>query len=228
MAELSRPKRDAARRALVMSRFVPRFLPVEAGRFLDLGIALVGTVALLPMMLLVAVLILIDGRGPVLFRHLRIGQGGRCFLVLKFRTMAVDGDQILRQYLIENAEAAAEWARDHKLRNDPRVTPLGSFLRRSSLDELPQLFNVIAGHMSIVGPRPIVEAEIERYGQFFEAYCSVRPGITGIWQVSGRNDISYERRVQMDALYARQKSILLDLRLIFATIPAVLARRGSY
>jgi lipopolysaccharide/colanic/teichoic acid biosynthesis glycosyltransferase len=117
---------------------------------------------------------------------------------------------------------------DHKLRVDPRVTGLGLFLRKSSLDELPQLINVLMGEMSIVGPRPIVQAEAARYGRHFKAYCSVRPGITGIWQVSGRNNVSYRRRILMDALYARRKCVALDVKLILATIPAVLARKGSY
>lgn len=221
-------KRDRVRRALVGSRFAPRLLPAGAGRLMDFVIALAAIVFLLPAMAFVAILIAAEGQGPVLFRHPRLGLGGRVFPVKKFRTMRVDGDRVLAEHLASNASAAAEWARDHKLRDDPRVTPLGRFLRRSSLDELPQLFNVLAGDMSVVGPRPIVEAEIQRYGRHYKSYCSVRPGITGIWQVSGRNDVSYRRRVLMDALYSRQKSVWLDLKLMLATIPAVLARKGSY
>ena len=165
---------------------------------------------------------------PVLFHHERIGRYGKTFKVVKFRTMAVNSEELLQRYLANSEAARREWAADHKLRKDPRVSKLGAFLRTSSLDELPQLVNVLAGDMSIVGPRPIVAAEVERYGGLFEAYCSVRPGITGIWQVSGRNDVSYARRVEMDALYARKKSVLLDIRIIAATIPAVLLRKGSY
>lgn len=220
-------KRDAARHLLVDSRHFPALLPEAAGRLLDLGVALCALVLLSPLMAMTALLVASQGDGPILFRHLRIGRGGRRFQVMKFRTMPAGADAILANHLATCPEAAAEWARDHKLKNDPRVTSLGSFLRRSSLDELPQIMNVIMGEMSIVGPRPIVEAEVVRYGQFFNAYCSVRPGITGIWQVSGRNDVSYERRVQMDALYARRKSVFLDLRLMVATVPAVLLRRGS-
>ena len=179
-------------------------------------------------MLIVALMIASERQGPVIFRHTRVGKDGQRFAVLKFRSMRVDGDQVLAAHLAADPAAAAEWARDHKLRADPRITPFGRFLRKSSFDELPQLFNVLAGDMSIVGPRPIVEAEIPRYGRFFKAYCCVRPGITGVWQVSGRNDVTYRRRVAMDALYARQKSVMLDIRLIVATVPAVLTRKGSY
>jgi lipopolysaccharide/colanic/teichoic acid biosynthesis glycosyltransferase len=142
--------------------------------------------------------------------------------------MLVDSDARLRQLLAESPEARAEWERDHKLRNDPRITALGSFLRRSSLDELPQLFNVLTGEMSLVGPRPIVTAEVKRYGRRFGHYCSVRPGITGLWQVSGRNDVSYRRRVAIDTCYAQRQSLALDLRILVATIPSVLLRKGSY
>ena len=198
------------------------------GRVLDWVVALGALVFLGPLMLLTAALIAAERSGPVLFAHARIGLGGDTFKVLKFRTMRSDGDQILAAHLKASPEAADEWARNHKLRDDPRVSKLGNFLRKASLDELPQLFNVLRGEMSIVGPRPIVQAEIARYGKFFGAYCSVRPGMTGIWQVSGRSDVSYRRRVVMDALYARKKSVVLDLKIISATIPAVLARKGSY
>ena len=199
-----------------------------ACRVLDVIVAVTALIMFAPVMIIVAAAVALERKGPILFRHTRIGRGGATFRVLKFRSMAVDGDQILAEHLSRNPEAAAEWARDHKLRNDPRVSGLGKFLRQSSLDELPQLWNVLVGDMSIVGPRPIVLAEAPRYGHAFAAYCSVRPGITGIWQVSGRNDVSYRRRVAMDALYSRRKSVVLDLRLMVATVPAVLARKGSY
>ena len=198
------------------------------GRALDWAVALGALVFLGPLMLFTALFIAAERSGPVLFAHTRIGLGGDTFKVLKFRTMRSDGDHILAAHLKASPEAAAEWERNHKLRDDPRVSRLGNFLRKASLDELPQLFNVLRGEMSIVGPRPIVQAEIARYGKFFKAYCSVRPGMTGIWQVSGRSDVSYRRRVVMDALYARKKSVILDLKIISATIPAVLARKGSY
>ena len=221
--------RDDIRRILVDGERGPQTGRVHAlGRCMDLLIATLALILVAPLLAVVACLVALECSGPVLFRHARIGRGGQTFQVLKFRTMHVDGDAILRDHLFENEAARQEWALDRKLRRDPRVSQLGSLLRKSSLDELPQLVNVLRGEMSIVGPRPIVAAEVQRYGSFFRAYCSVRPGITGVWQVSGRNDISYRRRVAMDALYARKKSVLFDLQLIAATIPAVLSRRGSY
>jgi lipopolysaccharide/colanic/teichoic acid biosynthesis glycosyltransferase len=142
--------------------------------------------------------------------------------------MAIDAEQRLAELLANDPVARAEWEKDHKLRNDPRVTRLGAFLRKTSLDELPQLFNVLRGEMSLVGPRPIVDAEIPKYGRRFVSYCAVKPGITGLWQVSGRNDTSYRSRVAMDCLYAKQRNVLMDGFIIAATVPAVLMRRGSY
>jgi lipopolysaccharide/colanic/teichoic acid biosynthesis glycosyltransferase len=191
---------------------------------------IVLTVALfvLPLMLAIALAIFAQDGGPVLFRHRRVGRNGQPFYCMKFRTMAVDAEARLADLLASDPAARAEWDMDFKLRNDPRVTPIGRFLRRSSLDELPQLFNLMRGEMSLVGPRPIVEAEIPRYGWRYKHYCMVKPGITGLWQVSGRNDVSYRRRVAMDCIYARRKSAWLDICVIAATLPAVLAKRGSY
>ncbi len=222
------PNSDTARRARLHRRRFPRPLRPILGRALDVSLALIALVAFAPLMLMVATLVAAERRGPVLFRHTRIGLDGKEFRLLKFRSMHIHGDAILAAHIAANPAAAQEWAQDHKLRDDPRVSGLGTFLRKSSLDELPQLFNVLNGEMSIVGPRPIVQSEVARYGRFFKCYCSVRPGITGIWQVSGRNNVSYRRRILMDALYARRKCVVLDLKLILATIPAVLARRGSY
>ena len=220
--------RDPVRRALVESRPLKVGVSGALNRAFDMVIALAALIVTAPMMGLAALLILFERKGPILYAHPRIGRGGQVFSVLKFRSMCVDGDRVVAEHLATNAEARAEWEKDHKLRNDPRVSGLGRVLRKSSIDELPQIFNVIRGEMSIVGPRPITQNEIEKYGQLFECYCSVKPGITGVWQVSGRNDISYQRRVEMDAIYARKKSIILDLRLIIATVPALLSRRGSY
>ncbi len=181
-----------------------------------------------PLMAAVAVAVFLQDGGPVFFAHRRVGLGGRMFACLKFRSMAVDAQERLQHLLASDPAAKVEWDRDHKLRNDPRITRLGEFLRRSSLDELPQLFNVLRGEMSLVGPRPIVEAEARRYGRRLRDYCSVRPGIAGLWQVSGRNDTSYRRRIAIDVVYSRRKSVLLDVRILLMTIPAVLLRRGSY
>jgi lipopolysaccharide/colanic/teichoic acid biosynthesis glycosyltransferase len=196
-------------------------------RAIELPVSFLLLLFLTPMMLIIAGLVMIDG-GPALYRQERIGRGGRRFTCMKFRSMVVDADTRLQQFLDRDSRARAEWGRDHKLRYDPRITRFGQFLRRSSLDELPQLINVLRGDMSLVGPRPIVEAEIGRYGRRYASYCSVRPGITGLWQVSGRTDISYRRRVAMDVLYVRRRSLCLYVWLILATVPAVLARRGAH
>ncbi|HEX4193104.1 MAG TPA: sugar transferase [Stellaceae bacterium] len=197
-------------------------------RALDIVIALVALIFVLPLMGVVALAIFLQDRGPIVFAHRRIGRGGKSFYCYKFRSMAVDAEVRLAELLARDPVARAEWARDHKLRDDPRVTPLGAFLRRSSLDELPQLINVLQGSMSLVGPRPIVDAEIERYGRRFSHYCAVKPGITGLWQVSGRNDVSYRTRVALDCIYARSYSPRLYLWIVIVTIPAVLSRKGSY
>jgi exopolysaccharide production protein ExoY len=199
-----------------------------ACRLFDIIIALLALLFTAPLFLAVATVVTLSDGGPALFGHQRIGVGGRGFRCLKFRSMVQDADNRLAECLARDPGARAEWARDHKLRKDPRITPLGDFLRRSSLDELPQLINVLRGEMSIVGPRPIVSAEIPKYGARFSAYCRVRPGITGLWQVSGRNDTSYRRRVAMDTIYARNKRLSWDLKIVLLTVPAVLLARGSY
>ncbi len=216
-------------------RLLVRSGPVSAtggrgwlGATMDVAIALAAIIVFLPAFIIIAIAVALERQGPILFAQRRIGRHGVAFKLYKFRSMHVDGDRIFADHIDASPDAAAEWARDHKLQRDPRVTRLGRFLRRSSLDELPQLFNVLRGDMSIVGPRPIVEAEVRRYGRFFRYYCAVRPGITGIWQISGRNHVTYRRRVAMDALYAQKKTVLLDIKVIAATIPAVLRRTGSY
>jgi exopolysaccharide production protein ExoY len=191
-------------------------------------VALAALVFLSPLLIAVAALVWLQDGGPPVFAHRRIGRDGRYFKCLKFRSMRIDAEQRLGELLASDPEARAEWERDHKLRNDPRVTKLGAFLRKSSLDELPQLVNVIRGEMSLVGPRPIVDAEVAKYGRRFRHYCAVKPGITGLWQVSGRNDTSYRSRVAMDCIYAARRNALLDAKVLVATVPAVLLTRGSY
>jgi len=195
---------------------------------MNIVVALAALIFLAPLMIAVAIAVYAQDGGPILFAHRRIGRNGRYFYCLKFRSMAVDAQERLARLLESDPDARAEWEKDHKLRNDPRVTRLGAFLRKSSLDELPQLFNVLRGEMSLVGPRPIVEAEIAKYGRRFRQYCAVKPGITGLWQVSGRNDTTYTQRVALDCVYARRRSVLLDAYVLAATVPAVLSRRGSY
>lgn len=206
-------------------------LPVRGsvtGRIVDVAIALLAIIFTAPLLLMLCAAIYLHDGGAPIFAQSRIGRGGRRFRCLKFRTMVVNANERLEQLLASDPQAREEWERDQKLRDDPRITALGRFLRKSSLDELPQLFNVLVGDMAIVGPRPIVEAEIRRYGRRFRDYCAVRPGITGLWQVSGRNDVSYRRRVAMDVVYTRSKSLRLDMKILLATVPVVLMRQGSY
>jgi len=197
-------------------------------RVLDVVVSLAALVFLMPLILVLAALIRLQDGGPAVFSQRRIGQGGRLFNCLKLRSMTVDADRRLEILLASDEAARSEWELTQKLRKDPRITPLGLFLRRSSLDEIPQLINVLRGEMSLVGPRPIVQRERSRYGRRFAAYCRVPPGITGLWQVSGRSDTLYRRRVAMDVLYSRKKSLTMDLWILVRTIPAVLTRSGSY
>ena len=201
---------------------------LSLGRTLDVLLSLSALIFLAPLLLLVALLVYIVDPGPVLFGHRRLGKDGRTFRCWKFRSMVVDADVRLRALLESDPTARAEWEADHKLRNDPRITRIGQFLRKSSLDELPQFFNVLMGEMSLVGPRPIVGDEVAKYGRYFADYCRVRPGITGLWQISGRNDVSYRRRVALDVSYVRSKSVALDMGILLLTVPRVVARRGSY
>ncbi len=207
---------------------LPSLSSARISRMIDILGASVILLIALPFLCLLACLIVIDSPGPLFFVQRRIGRGGREFPCIKFRTMCKDADVALQQHFLNSSAARLEWARDHKLRNDPRITRLGAQIRKLSLDEFPQLINIIMGDMSLVGPRPIVASEIARYGRYFEAYCSVRPGLTGLWQVSGRNDVSYRRRVSIDCYYVRNKSLLLDLAILLRTGPTVLWAKGSY
>lgn len=193
----------------------------KAFRLLDLNLAVTLFLFVLPLMALCALAVSLSGRGPVIFRQARIGRGGREFTCFKFRTMIPSAEPALDSILVDGSPLQEEWAAIYKLRADPRLTPIGRFMRRYSLDELPQLFNVLKGDMSIVGPRPIVAAEIHRYGDRYADYCSVNPGITGLWQVSGRHALSYDERVRLDSEYAQNKSISLDLLILWRTVPVV-------
>jgi len=197
-------------------------------RILDVVLALSTLIFMAPLMVVVATVTKILDGGPIFFGHSRVGFEGRAFRCWKFRTMVVDAESRLAAVLASDPQARIEWAADQKLRRDPRVTPFGLFLRVSSIDELPQLFNVLVGEMSLVGPRPIVPSEIARYGRRFVEYCSVRPGITGLWQVSGRNNVGYRSRVAMDTIFAKTNSLRLYLWVLVATVPAVLRRQGSF
>jgi Undecaprenyl-phosphate galactose phosphotransferase WbaP len=202
--------------------------PQRLKRVLDVIFALLLGLFALPVALLIAVAIAIDSPGPVLFTHSRIGKGNRRFRLWKFRSMVMDADEVLDRYLNSHPALAVEWRRSHKLRNDPRVTRVGWLLRRTSLDELPQLWNVLRGDMSMVGPRPIVQAEIAKYGPAFALYSQVLPGLTGLWQVSGRNDTTYRERVELDTRYIRNWTAATDIGVLLRTAKVVLGGRGAY
>jgi exopolysaccharide production protein ExoY len=181
-----------------------------------------------PLFLMIAALVKFTDKGPVFYGHSRIGHNGRIFKCLKFRTMAVNGDEILRNFLRDNPQAAEEWKATRKLKFDPRVTVVGTVLRKLSLDELPQLFNILRGEMSVVGPRPVVDEELNLYDSFAGFYLKTRPGLTGLWQISGRNDVSYESRIAFDTQYVQNWTLIGDVMIIVKTIPAVCLARGSY
>jgi exopolysaccharide production protein ExoY len=197
-------------------------------RIIDIVLALSGIVLLAPLLVICFVLTVVASPGPALFRHRRVGFNGKHFDCLKFRTMVTDAPERLRQVLASDPAAAAEWATNRKLRNDPRVTAIGAILRKSSLDELPQLFNVLSGDMSIVGPRPVTDEELERYGSSIDAYLRCRPGITGLWQVSGRSRTTYDKRVACDAFYVRSWSMALDAKIIIVTLPSLIVNDSAF
>jgi lipopolysaccharide/colanic/teichoic acid biosynthesis glycosyltransferase len=190
-------------------------------------LALILFALLSPLLLVIMGFIWRSDGAPLLFAHYRVGRDGRLFRCLKFRSMRRDASQVLAHLLETDPEAAREWRRDHKLTRDPRVTMIGDFLRRTSLDELPQLLNVIKGEMNLVGPRPVTVAELEKYGASRWHYVSVRPGMTGLWQVSGRNNTSYEERVALDRRYVESRSIARDAMILLRTVKVVLFREGA-
>lgn len=199
-----------------------------AKRVLDVVLVLFGLLLLWPLILGLVVLLKMMDPGPILYGHRRVGFGGRKFRCWKFRTMVVDGDAVLERYLRENPAEAAIWREQRKLANDPRVTRIGGVLRKLSLDELPQLLNVLKGEMSLVGPRPIVQEELGHYAGSARHYLATRPGLTGLWQISGRSDTTYAERVRLDRFYVINWSLWRDLRIIFLTIPAVALSRGAH
>ncbi len=203
-------------------------LPRLTKRCMDLVASIVGGILLLPLFFYIAVAVKMSSRGPILYGHDRIGKDGRHFNAWKFRSMFENSNDVLEYYLEQHPDLKEEWEKDHKLRFDPRVTRIGRFIRKTSLDELPQVWNVIRGEMSLVGPRPIVTAEIVKYGPYYGLYSMVTPGITGLWQVSGRNNTTYDERVQLDAYYVRNWSPWLDMYLLIRTIRIVLFADGAY
>lgn len=214
------PRRDSAPTSFLLYRTIKRII--------DILVVIAGLPVLLPALLIVAAIVKLTSPGPVFFSHRRICRDGAFFSMWKFRTMCVNSSEVLEQWLTKHPEARAEWNKTHKLRTDPRITSVGAFLRRYSLDELPQAWNVIRGQMSMVGPRPIVAAEVEKYGRYFELYCRVKPGVTGLWQVSGRSKLTYQERVELDADYVERWSLLRDLWILLATFKSVVNRDGAY
>jgi len=197
-------------------------------RFIDLLIVISGGILLLPILLIIALLVKTTSPGPVLYKHERIGMNGRHFFAYKFRSMVIDSEERLKNMLNTDPEIKKEWEKNFKLRNDPRITSIGKFLRRTSLDEIPQLINILKGEMSLVGPRPIVDAEIEKYGEDFNRIFSVKPGLTGLWQVSGRSDTDYNERVFYDTYYLQSWSVWLDMYVLLRTFGVVIKGRGAY
>lgn len=197
-------------------------------RVLDLVITFALLPLLLPLVLTVAALVAFSSPGPIFYSHRRIRRNSAFFSMWKFRTMCVNSAEVLERYLEKHPEARAEWNHSHKLRYDPRVTPVGHVLRRYSLDELPQIWNVLRGQMSLVGPRPIVAAEVEKYAEKYEYYCKVKPGVTGLWQVSGRSRLTYAERVELDCRYVDEWSLMLDGTILVKTIFAVFDQDGAY
>ena len=235
-------RRKASRRHLALLEAPPSKLSARAlvrqqsttGRSLkrtgDVVFALSALLIGAPVFLLLAVLVKVSSPGPVFYVQRRVGRGYRRFGCIKFRTMRPDADRVLASVLASSPAMQEEFERDFKLREDPRITPIGRFLRRSSLDELPQFINVLRGEMSVVGPRPIVDKEIDRYGPYMDEVLAVRPGLTGLWQVSGRNNLSYAKRVRLDVAYARGRSFFLDLAIVLRTFGVLLLPmdRGAY
>jgi len=197
-------------------------------RFVDVALAAVLAVLSLPLLVAISLSVWLSSGGPILFRQTRIGRNGRIFHIWKFRSMVVDSHHVLKTHLAANPEAKREWELTQKLRDDPRVLPIGRWLRTSSLDELPQLWNVMRGEMSLVGPRPVEPEEIARYGDSSGLYESVRPGMTGLWQVSGRSNTSYQERVSLDEYYVKNRSVYLDFHILVHTVRTLLLREGAY
>lgn len=204
---------------------------IEKGikRLVDIIAGLVGTILLIPITICIYIAkkILKEDNGPIFYDHLRIGKDGKHFKLYKYRSMIVGADEILKEYLAENEEARIEFEKNQKLKNDPRITKLGNFLRKTSLDEFPQFINVLKGDMSLVGPRPIVDREVELFGDKMKTVHSVRPGLTGYWAANGRSDTTYEQRVEMEAYYAENFSLLLDIKIILKTIKSVIKKEGA-
>ncbi|MEM9785158.1 MAG: sugar transferase [Pseudomonadota bacterium] len=221
----SQAKEFMQRERTVASDGYSGFFRQGTKRMMDIGLFLVALPIAVPIITILYVIVRLDG-GPGFFGHQRVGRNGRSFKVWKIRTMVLNAEQVLEEYLRNDPEAAAEWSDSFKLARDPRITPLGRFLRETSLDELPQIWNVFKGEMSFVGPRPIVRDELAKYEGREWVYLSSKPGITGLWQVSGRNDVDYRTRVEFDLTYAKTQSLYGDLVILLRTVGVVIGRTG--
>jgi len=210
---------------VIQNHSIPEY---PLSRVIDLTLIFLALPCILVAFIIISILIVLDSKGGLIYSQIRIGKDGRRFKVYKFRTMVLNADQVLQRYLDSSPRLRAEWLATHKLKKDPRITRVGAILRKLSLDELPQLWNIFIGDMSMIGPRPIVEAEIKKYGNCFELYKHVRPGLTGLWQVSGRSDTSYEERVELDKYYILNRSLKLDIQIILKTVTVVLNGKGAY
>jgi exopolysaccharide production protein ExoY len=197
-------------------------------RVMDIAFCLIALLFLMPILIVVCIAIKISDGGPILFRQSRVGKAGAEFVCYKFRSMVLNSNEVLIEHLDRNLAARDEWEIYRKLKKDPRITILGRFIRKTSIDELPQILNVLRGDMSLVGPRPIMRDEIKNYGRYFVHYTSVLPGITGLWQVNGRNNTTYSRRVALDTVYSKNQTISLYFMIILKTVPAILLQKGSY
>lgn len=212
---------------LTVRNNLARRLPQFVKRIFDIIVSVAVLAVLMPLLIWIGLKVRASG-GPIFYGHKRQGQHNKSFSCYKFRTMAPNADQLLSKLLASDPVAREEWERDFKLKSDPRITPIGRFLRRTSLDELPQIWNVLRGDMSLVGPRPVVEAELERYGNQVEYYLEAKPGITGLWQISGRNDVTYETRVYLDAWYVKNWSLFNDIVILLRTVSVIFRKEGAY
>ena len=213
----------------INNKKVKLYIEKAVKRVIDIIAGLVGTILLIPITIgvYIARKILKEDDGPIFYDQLRIGKNGKYFKLYKYRSMVIGADEILKEYLAENEEAKIEFEKNQKLRNDPRITKLGKFLRKTSLDEFPQFINILKGDMSLVGPRPIVDREVKLFGNKMKTVHSVRPGLTGYWAANGRSDTSYDERVDMEAYYAENFSLALDMKIIFKTIKSVIKKEGA-
>jgi len=213
--------------AEVVSRRHPSKLGLAVKRGADIAAALMFFTVFLPLYVAVAIGVRWSSHGPALYSQNRVGRHGRIFRFYKFRSMVVDSDEVLSTFLDSDSGAKSEWEQYQKLRDDPRITRFGRFIRKTSLDELPQFWNVLKGEMSLVGPRPCMPNQERLYGRHWATYCALKPGLTGLWQVSGRNKLTYAQRVRLDARYANEWSLWLDAKILLKTVKVVLTSHGS-